>query len=108
MRGIILEQKEWNPEECAVFFRSRERHGDLSNMTGGFSLKVNGMDFQGPEGLYQALKFPEHPALQREIGRERSGMEAKKTAYAHRTGFHPKWDGVKLDAMAFTLGIKLL
>ena len=47
--------------ECAVFFRSRDQHGDLSNMTFGFPLSVNGVTFEGPEGLYQALKFPNLP-----------------------------------------------
>ena len=45
-------------DQCAPFMRSREKHGQLSNMTFGYPLSVNGIDFQGPEGLYQALKYP--------------------------------------------------
>ena len=105
---LDLTTRAWPTGQSAVFFRSREKHGDLSNMTRGFPLRVNGLEFQGPEGLYQALKFPQNAPLQARIGRERSGMDAKKTAYAHHQDFNADWDSVKLDAMAFTLAIKLL
>lgn len=101
-----MKQYRWPAAKCAVFCRSRDQYGNLSNMTRAFPLTVNGTGFQGPEGLYQALKFPDSTALQVEIGAERSGMEAKRTAYAHR-GFRPDWDDIKMKAMAFTLATKL-
>ena len=105
---IELSEKTWRKAECAYFMRSRERHGQLSNMTSGYPLTVNGLTFQGPEGLYQALKFPLSPDAQRAIARQRSGMDAKKTAYALNHGFRRDWEEVKLDAMALTLAIKLI
>ena len=86
--------------------RSRDRFGDLSNMTFGFNLEVNGVHFQGPEGLYQALKFPEEPAHQLRIASERSGMEAKKTAYTNAR-VRTDWEDVKVDAMKYVLAEKL-
>ena len=103
---MTMKKYRWPASNCAVFFRSRDRFGNLSNMTRGFPLVVNDTDFQGPEGLYQALKFPDNPALQVQIGCENSGMEAKRTAYAHK-GFRPDWDDIKIRAMAFTLATKL-
>ena len=91
---------------CAAFMRSRERYGGLSNMTSGFRLELNGLVFQGPEGLYQALKHPHRPDHQADIARQPSGMEAKKTAYRDR-GIRPDWEEVKIDAMAYTLAVKL-
>ena len=96
----------WRKAECAHFMRSRDRYGRLSNMTFGFSLEVNGLRFQGPEGLYQALKFPHDPARQARIANQRSGMEAKKEAY-RQGDVRADWDGVRVDAMAYTLAAKL-
>ena len=107
MLNLNLNPRSHIPADCAVFFRSRERHGQLSNMTHGFPLAVNAVSFQGPEGLYQALKFPHDPTFQRLIGAQRSGMDAKRTAYSRRDTT-PKWDAFRADAMAFTLALKLL
>ncbi len=107
MLDLNLSPRSHVPANCAVFFRSRERHGQLSNMTHGFPLAVNAVSFQGPEGLYQALKFPHDPDFQRTIGAQRSGMDAKHTAYTHKDTV-PTWDSSRTDAMAFTLAIKLL
>lgn len=92
--------------ECAAFRRSRDAYGDLSNMTWGFPLTVNGIRFQGPEGLYQAFKYPSRPEVQRQIAAARSGMDAKRTAYAH-TPEPENWDEIRVNAMAFTLAVKL-
>ena len=107
MLNLNLTPRSHIPADCAVFFRSRERHGQLSNMTHGFPLAVNAVSFQGPEGLYQALKFPHDPTFQRLIGAQRSGMDAKRTAYSRRDTA-PNWDAFRADAMAFTLALKLL
>ena len=104
---IDLTPRSYRPDQAAVFFRSRERHGDLSNMTGGFPLTANAVSFQGPEGLYQALKFPHNPDFQVTIGAQRSGMDAKRTAYT-RPDTDPDWDSFRTDAMAYTLALKLL
>ena len=94
-------------DTSACFMRSRERYGDLSNMTFGFGLEVNGIRFQSSEGLYQALKFPSDAPHQKRIAAERSGMEAKKTAYRNPQ-VRPDWEDIKTDAMALTVAIKLL
>lgn len=92
---------------AAAFRRSKEEHGKLSNMTHGFPLKVNGIRFQSPEGLYQALKFPSAAEVQREIANQRSGMEAKATAYNHKN-FCPDWDAVRVNVMRFTQALRLI
>ena len=107
MLNLKLNPRSHIPADCAVFFRSRERHGQLSNMTHGFPLAVNAVSFQGPEGLYQALKFPHDPDFQRTIGAQRSGMDAKHIAYTRKDTV-PTWDSFRADAMAFTLALKLL
>jgi ribA/ribD-fused uncharacterized protein len=101
-----MQTETYQTGNVAAFMRSRDRYGNLSNMTFGFPLAVNGVGFQGPEGLYQALKFPNDPGTQRLIASQQSGMEAKKTAYRN-PGFRPDWEEVKVQAMRYTLAVKL-
>ena len=42
---IDLNPRSYRTDQAAVFFRSRERNGDLSNMTGGFPLTANAVSF---------------------------------------------------------------
>ena len=93
-------------KECAVFMRSRDQFGDLSNMTFGYPLVVNGITFQSPEGLYQALKFPDDIKHQKLIASCTSGMEAKRVAY-QSTQIRKEWEQLKVDAMAYVLATKL-
>ena len=39
-------------ENCAVFFKVRDRFGGLSNLAGSFPAKVNGVFFGSSEALY--------------------------------------------------------
>lgn len=97
----------YDPAAVCAFMRSRERYGALSNMTGGFPLIVNGLDFQSSEGLFQALKFPHNSGRQRQIAEARSGMDAKKRAWDAGAKPMPGWDDIRIAAMAQTLAEKL-
>ena len=101
-----MQTETYQTGNVAAFMRSRDRYGDLSNMTFGFPLAVNGVRFQGPEGLYQALKFPNSPETQRAIASQGSGMDAKKAAYRDHN-FRPDWEEIKVQAMRYTLAVKL-
>lgn len=105
-RRISLSVTTYQSAECAAFMRSRDRYGRLSNMTYGYPLEVNSLRFQGPEGLYQALKYPEEPGFQEQIGAANSGMEAKKVAYRN-PNIRPDWEEVKVHAMLYTVAVKL-
>ena len=92
-------------EESAAFKYSREQYGDLSNMSNGMPIYVNGLKFQSSEGLYQALKHPTDPELQAVIGTARSGMDAKRSAYSQDPC--PNWMDIRINAMRFTLAMKV-
>ena len=104
---IDTETNLYDAFQCAVFRRSKDRHGELSNMTGGYPLTHGGVRFQSPEGLYQALKYPSDHDLQRAIGACRSGMDAKRYAYASAAAPRRDWDTLRVEAMALTLALKL-
>ena len=97
----------YDAQQAAAFMRSKERHGDLSNMTGGMPISVNGIRFQSSEALYQALKYPQHPELQERIGSARSGMDAKRVAYEPDFPIRADWDDIRIDAMRYTVAHKL-
>ena len=97
----------YQPQDCAVFMKSRDRFGELSNMTFGFPLNAKGIAFQSSEGLYQAFKFPHDSQLQLEIGQAKSGMEAKKIAYRHGNTPMEEWDDHRIDAMILAIATKL-
>ena len=98
---------QYDPAAVCAFMRSREAFGNLSNMTGGMPLSVNGLRFQSSEGLYQALKFPHDPERQRRIANAASGMDAKRVAYEQGATPMPGWDAARIPAMALTLAEKL-
>ncbi len=57
----------YNRNESVVFSKTHEPFGGLSNMAGGFPLKVNGLRILTSEALYQACRFPHKPDVQRLI-----------------------------------------
>ena len=97
------------PSEAAAFMRSRDQHGVLSNMSfQGLVINACGLTFQCSEGIYQAMKFPDHPSFQQSIGQARTGMDAKKLAYSRPMDLGAEeWKTLKVDAMALALAVKL-
>ena len=94
--------------ELAPFMRSKDRYGQLSNMTGGFPLTVARTPHSGPESLYQALKYPDRPDVQQAIGRQPNGIAAKKRAYRpDNPPVRADWGRVKPYAMKVALAAKL-
>jgi type I restriction enzyme, S subunit len=93
--------------ECAVFNKTKERFGGLSNMAGGFPLVVNGVRIRTSEALYQACRFPHMPDLQRQIIDERSPMAAKMRGKPFRSQSRPDWDEVRVALMRWSIRVKL-
>ncbi len=91
----------------AVFLKTREKHGGLSNMAGGFPLVVNDVKIRSSEALYQACRFPHLPDLQREIIAQKSPMTAKMKGKPYRHISRPDWDAVRIKIMRWCLQVKL-
>lgn len=94
-------------EECAVFRKTTERFGGLSNMAAGFPLEVSGLRIRTSEALYQACRFPHRPELQRIVLAEASPMTAKMRTKPHRKDTRPDWDDVRITIMRWALRVKL-
>lgn len=92
--------------DCAVFCRSRDRFGGLSNMSFGREIQLGERTWRSSEALYQACRFPDAPEVQEEIFAAASGMEAKKIARAHDGKTRADWYEINVAAMAWTLSHK--
>jgi putative DNA methylase len=98
----------YEPSECAVFRKTTEQWGGLSNMAAGYPVVVNGVHISTVEALYQACRFPLRPTLQKRIISERSPMTAKMITKPHRTDTRPDWDDVRVQIMRWCLRVKLV
>lgn len=93
------------PKERSIYFyRVDESFGELSNMHSGFPLVVNDFKVKSSEVLYQALKFPDNPRIQKEILAANNSFEAKKISrrYYERSD----WKEIRVDIMRFCVELK--
>ena len=100
--------REYDRTKSAVFLKTKDRFGALSNMAGGFPLHVNGIKIRTSEALYQACRFPHLPESQSRIIAERSPMEAKMKSKSHRQDSRADWDSVRVKVMRWCLQVKLV
>lgn len=59
------------------------------------------------EAFYQALKFPNHPEIQRDILLEPNGFRSKIIAKKHASKIASGWDRVKVAAMTYAVWLKV-
>ncbi|MFN0137420.1 MAG: NADAR domain-containing protein [Phycisphaerae bacterium] len=94
-------------EHCVAFRGTKERYGGLSNMAGGFPLRVNGIVILSAEALYQACRFPHRPEIQQKIIEQKSPMTAKMVSKPHRGDTRTDWDAIRIRVMRWVLRVKL-
>jgi ribA/ribD-fused uncharacterized protein len=104
----LPESRIYNRQECITFRKTAEKFGGLSNMAGGYLLKVNEVQILTSEALYQACRFPHMPEVQRLIIAERSPMTAKMKSKPYRDNSRPDWDIVRTKVMRWCLQVKLI
>ena len=101
------QSRTYDRTSSVVFLKTNEPFGGLSNMAGGFGLRVNGMRILTSEALYQACRFPHRPEVQRLIIEQRSPMTAKMKSKPYRHDSRPDWDQVRVKIMRWSLRVKL-
>jgi len=101
---------EYVKNNVASFLGTDEEFGGLSNMSGDYPLKINGLSVRSTEHLYQALKFTCHPAIQLEILETPCPLVAKWVAKrkAYKLCVRSDWEEVKLEVMNYCLRAKLI
>lgn len=101
----------YDPNHCAVFFKTREKFGELSNMASGFPIKWGEQIVHSSEALYQAHKFDRSIVVDGvspfdTIISERSPFISKKKAQHFSEYMRWDWHEVKLDVMDYCLRLK--
>lgn len=99
--------RRYERSSSAVFMRTKEAYGGLSNMAAGFLLRVNGVRILTSEALYQACRFPHLPDVQRLIIEQVSPMTAKMKGKPYRENSRPDWDRARVKIMRWCLRVKL-
>lgn len=93
--------------DCIVFLKTKENFGGLSNMAGGYPVKINGIHIRSSEALYQACRFPHLPQVQETILQQISPMTAKMKGKPFKKDSRPDWDKVRVPIMRWCLRVKL-
>jgi len=93
--------------ESAVFKKTSEKWGGLSNMASGYPLCVNGVDIRSSEALYQSCRYPLNPEIQKKILSQKSPMTAKMVGKPYRSKTRDDWDRSRIIIMKWCLRVKL-
>lgn len=91
----------------AVFRKTRERWGGLSNMAAGYPLYLCDVRIPTSEHLYQMCRFPHIPEVQQKILDEKSPMTAKMKSKPYRNLTRSGWERIRIPIMRWALRVKL-
>ncbi len=100
-------QQTYLRDKCAIFLKTAEHFGGLSNMAGGYPLSINGIQIPTSEALYQACRFPHKPDLQKIIIGQKSPMTAKMKSKPFRNESRTDWNEKRIEIMWWCLRVKL-
>lgn len=92
----------------AVFLKTSERWGGLSNMASGFPIVVNRHVIANSEALYQTCRFPHMPSVQRKILDQKSPMTAKMVGKPFRDRSRDDWAANRTRFMRWCINAKLV
>jgi type I restriction enzyme S subunit len=98
----------YSRKNAAVFRKTKEKWGGLSNMAAGYPININGIKIRTSEALYQCCRYPHLPDVQELIISQRSPMTAKMRSKPYRSQTRPGWEKLRVAAMRWCLRAKLL
>lgn len=106
---MALQFKEYISAECNVFCRVRDPWGDFSNLHFGYPLQLGDLKIVSSETLYQALRFSDHPEIQKKVLETTKPMASKIVAYLpeHLPHTIEGWtEGLNVQAMRSSIRLK--
>lgn len=104
---MALSIRKYKKNECITFKSTKGHYGALSNMAPKFPIIINGTRLRTTEALYQALRFPNYPEIQKEIIQYVSPISAKKFGRTHIEKTRKDWNKYRFQIMKFCIEIKL-
>lgn len=102
-----LSIRNYNKKECITFKSTSGKYGALSNMAPGFPITVNDIIVKNVELLYQALRYPNYPDIQKRIIGYSSPISAKQYARLHIEKTRSDWNTQRFKIMRFCIELKL-
>lgn len=96
---------EYHVDQVCGFRKVKEEWGIFSNMS-PHPVMVNGNRILTTEALYQAMKYPHDPKLQKLIIDQKSPMAAKMVQKGKT--YREDWDEIKIDVMEWCLRLKVV
>jgi ribA/ribD-fused uncharacterized protein len=97
----------YKKNECITFKSTKGKYGGLSNMAPGFPIYIGNEFIRTSEVLYQALRFPDYPKIQKELINFPSPISAKKFGRNHIEKSRIDWDVHRFKIMKFCIELKL-
>ncbi len=104
---MALSIRKYEKNKCISFKSTKAHHGALSNMAPNYPIYINGTILRTAEALYQSLRFPNHPEVQKEIIQYSSPISAKKFGRTHLNKTRSDWNKIRFKVMKFCIEIKL-
>lgn len=98
----------YNRDKVIVFRKTKENFGGLSNMAAGFPITVENISFLTSEALYQSMRFPDFPEVQKYIIEQKSPMTAKMISKKHKSKTRDDWEEVRILIMRWCIRVKLI
>lgn len=104
---MALSIRKYKKDECITFKSTKGHYGSLSNMAPNYPIHINGTILRTTEALYQALRFPNYPEIQKEIIQYASPISAKKFGRRHLNKTRSDWNKIRFKVMKFCIELKL-
>lgn len=105
----MMQKRSYFSENSAVFYKTRERFGELSNMASGFPIKFGDIiTVPNSESLYQMLRYTDYPEIQFEIANTNSGMAAKMKSKKYISLTRQDWRRKRVVAMRWCVAMKYI
>ena len=109
MNNLQTNLRRYYIDECISFRKTDEEFGGLSNMASGYPIVVNEVYIRTSEALYQAMRYPDYPEIQKEIIEQKSPMAAKMISKKYRKEkTRLDWDSKRVAIMKWCLRVKLI
>ncbi|KRD06356.1 hypothetical protein ASE21_19505 [Flavobacterium sp. Root901] len=105
---MALSVRRYKKTECITFKSTKGKYGGLSNMAPNFHIYLDGCLIKTTEALYQALRFPKNPEIQKEIINFPSPIAAKRFGRTKLDKSRKDWNKHRFKIMKFCIELKLL
>ena len=93
--------------QCSIIGKTKEHWGEFSNMA-TLPIVINDVIILTTEALYQSLKYPDYPEIQKKRIEQKSPIAAKMVQKPFKNLIRGDWNEIKLEVMSWCLSVKFL